>query len=158
MSIEIERKFLVISDDFRQQAIKQFTIIQGFLNRDPNRTVRIRLMDREGVLTVKGLGSKSGISRFEWETDLSREEALDLLKLCESGIIQKERYIVPFRGRDYEVDVFELDNSGLILAEIELESENAFFEKPNWLGKEVTGDIRYYNSYLSENPFKTWVD
>lgn len=158
MAIEIERKFLVVSDEFKIQAMSHFTIIQGFLNRDPERTVRVRLMDQSGLLTVKGLGSKSGLSRFEWETTMSREETLDLLKLCEPGIIQKERFIVPYLGCNYEVDVFELENSGLILAELELEYENAPFEKPDWLGEEVTGDIRYYNSYLSEKPFSHWKD
>ena len=156
--LEIERKFLVTSERFKLEASSRYTIIQGFLNRDPNRTVRVRLKDREGVLTIKGMGSKSGISRFEWEQVISREEALQLLKLCEPGIIQKERYIVPCGAVEYEVDVFELENSGLIIAEVELDSEHVWFEKPPWLGEEVSGDIRYYNSYLSKHPFSTWND
>ena len=154
--IEIERKFLVVSDVFKTEAIRKSHIIQGFLNSDKERTVRIRLKDDKGFLTVKGLSDDGGLSRFEWETKINKTEAEALLKLCEKGVIDKIRYEIPVGKHLYEVDVFSGENEGLILAEIELESENETFEKPNWLGMEVTNDTRYYNAYLSQKPFKTW--
>ncbi|WP_411766252.1 CYTH domain-containing protein [Winogradskyella sp. A3E31] len=156
MAIEIERKFLVTSNDFMAQAVRSYTIKQGFLNRDPERTVRIRLKDDEGILTIKGKSSENGLSRFEWETPLKKEDAEGLLLRCEKGIIDKKRYEIPVGKHIYEVDVFYGDNEGLILAEVELQTENESFEKPSWLGNEVTGDTKYYNSQLSKKPFKSW--
>lgn len=156
MAIEIERKFLVKSQAFISETTKSYTIKQGFLNRDPERTVRIRLKDCEGILTIKGVSSDSGLSRFEWETALKKEDAEDLLLRCEKGIIDKKRYEIPVGNHIYEVDVFYGPNEGLIVAEVELQSENEPFEKPNWLGDEVTGDLRYYNSQLSKMPYKEW--
>lgn len=157
MAIEIERKFLVNSSTFKGDAVRSYRIIQGFLSKDPERTVRIRLLDDKGNLTVKGLGDSSGISRFEWERELSKSDAEALLKLCLPGIIDKERFEIRAEDLLYEVDVFYSDNEGLIVAEIELPHADASFHKPTWLGEEVTGDSRYYNSYLSEHPFNTWT-
>lgn len=153
---EIERKFLVTSTDFISESTTQFRIVQGYLNSNPERTVRVRIKGNKGFLTIKGKGNESGMSRFEWEKEISVIEAEALLALCEKGVIDKTRYEVPMGNHTYEVDVFTGENEGLTVAEIELQSENESFEKPNWLGKEVTSDERYYNAYLSNNPFKSW--
>ena len=118
--------------------------------------VRIRANGKDGFITIKGKGNKSGMSRFEWEKMISHEEATALLKLCEEGVIEKIRYEVKVGNHVYEVDEFFGENEGLVMAEIELESEDEVFEKPSWLGKEVTNDVRYYNAYLSKNPFTKW--
>jgi adenylate cyclase len=154
--VEIERKFLVLNDDFKTLASHKHQIAQGYLNSHSERTVRIRIKGESGFLTIKGKGNKTGTTRFEWETEISLLEARPLLALCEENIITKTRYEVPFAKHIIEVDVFSGGNEGLVIAEIELTDENEHFEKPNWLGKEVTADKRYYNSYLSKNPFKKW--
>ncbi|MFT5215815.1 MAG: adenylate cyclase [Glaciecola sp.] len=154
--IEIERKFLVTSDVFKKEAHQKFRIIQGFLNRDPERTVRIRLKDDTGILTVKGLSSNDGLSRFEWEKDILQNDAKALLEFCEEGVIDKLRYEIKVDKHIFEVDEFFGDNEGLVIAEVELSSEDEVFTKPNWLGEEVTGDIKYYNSQLSKQPYNTW--
>ena len=154
--IEIERKFLVISDVFKSEAIRKSHIVQGFLNSDKERTVRVRLKNDEGFLTVKGLSNDDGLSRFEWETSINKAEAEALLKLCEKGVIDKIRYDIPVGNLVFEVDEFFGDNEGLIIAEIELNDVNEGFQKPNWLGEEVTGNTKYYNSQLSKQPFNTW--
>ena len=154
--IEIERKFLVTSQAFKKETISEKRIVQGFLNTHVERTVRVRIKDNKGVLTVKGKTSDSGTTRFEWETELPLDQAQELLKLCEKGIVDKLRYEIPFKNHIFEVDVFSGENEGLILAEIELKTEDEAFEKPDWLGKEVTGNSKYYNSQLSKNPFKKW--
>ena len=153
---EIERKFFVTTTDFIQESNLQNRIVQGYLNTDPNRTVRVRIKGEKGFLTIKGKGNTSGTTRFEWEKEIPVAEAELLLQLCEKGIVDKIRYELPVGKHTFEVDVFSGENEGLIIAEVELSSENEFFEKPHWLGMEVTGDKRYYNSYLSENPFTTW--
>tara|TARA_R100000935_G_C2814094_1_gene156443 strand:+ start:898 stop:1377 length:480 start_codon:yes stop_codon:yes gene_type:complete len=155
---EIERKFLVKSEVFKNEAYKRTPIAQGFLNTHPARTVRIRKHGDQGYITVKGKSNKSGLSRFEWERQISLAEAEELLQLCEPGIIEKTRYEVDYKNHIFEVDDFTGENEGLIIAEIELESETEQFSKPEWLGKEVTGDIKYYNSNLSKNPFKNWTN
>ncbi|SDR71490.1 CYTH domain-containing protein [Formosa sp. Hel1_31_208] len=155
--IEIERKFLVISEVFKTQSHRQIRIIQGFLNTDPERTVRVRLKGDKGTLTVKGISSNNGLSRFEWEREISKTDAEALLQLCEKGVIHKVRYEVDVGQHVFEVDEFSGSNSGLIIAEVELGHEDEAFEKPDWLGKEVTGDLRYYNSQLSKYPFKSWA-
>lgn len=153
---EIERKFLV-KGDFKKYVSKETKIIQGFLSTVPERTVRVRIKGDKGFLTVKGIGNKSGASRFEWEREISVEDAKDLMDICEPGVIDKTRFIVPAdNGLFFEVDEFYGENVGLTVAEIELPSEDAPFEKPDWLGKEVTGDVRYYNSMLMKNPYKAW--
>jgi CYTH domain-containing protein len=154
--IEIERKFLVTSNAFKKESHQKFRIIQGFLNRDPERTVRVRLKNDKGILTVKGMSSNDGLSRFEWEKDISKNDAKALLEFCEKGVIDKMRYEVKIDKHIFEVDEFFGDNDGLVIAEVELKSENEAFTKPDWLGKEVTGDLKYYNSQLSKQPFKTW--
>ena len=154
--IEIERKFLVISDAFKDEAHQKFRIIQGFLNRDPERTVRVRLKDDKGMLTVKGLSSNDGLSRFEWEKEISKNDAKALLEFCEKGVIDKLRYEVKVDNHIFEVDEFFGDNEGLVIAEVELQTEEETFAKPDWLGEEVTGDIKYYNSQLSKQPYNTW--
>jgi CYTH domain-containing protein len=154
--IEIERKFLVTSTTFLDEFCAKNRIVQGYLSSVPERTVRVRIKGDKGFLTIKGKSSDSGMSRMEWEKEIALEEAEQLLRLCEAGVIDKIRYEIPVGKHLYEVDVFSGENDGLILAEIELESENETFEKPNWLGIEVTNDNRYYNAYLSQNPFKNW--
>lgn len=155
MGQEIERKYL-ITGEFKSKAIKSLQIKQGYLSSIPERTVRVRIQDDQGFLTIKGSNKKNSISRFEWEKEITKEEANELIQLCEVGIIDKKRYIVPFRDKIIEVDEFYGENEGLILAEIELDDENENIEKPNWLGKEVTDDPRYYNSMLMKNPYKNW--
>ncbi len=154
--IEIERKFLVTSEVFKTESHKHTRIIQGFLNTNPERTVRVRIKGDQGFLTVKGKSTNDGLSRFEWEKDISKQDAEALLKLCEKGVIDKVRYEVKMGEHVFEVDVFHEENEGLTVAEVELNHEDDIFKKPNWLGKEVTGDKRYYNSQLSQHPFKNW--
>jgi CYTH domain-containing protein len=154
--IEIERKFLVKSDAFKSDAYQKTRIVQGFLNTNPERTVRIRINGPQAFLTVKGKSSENGLSRFEWEKEIEVEEAENLLKLCEPGIIEKDRYLVKNEDHIFEVDEFHGQNQGLIIAEIELKSEEDKFLKPLWVGEEVTGDNRYYNSQLSKKPYKNW--
>ena len=154
--IEIERKFLVLNNDFIDLAIAKNRIVQGYLNSNPERTVRVRVKGSKGFLTIKGKGNDSGTTRLEWETEIPLPEAEKLLALCENGVIDKTRYEISSGKHTYEVDVFTGQNNGLIIAEIELDDENELFEKPIWLGEEVTGDNRYYNAYLSNNPFRSW--
>ncbi len=154
--LEIERKFLVTSDAFKQAAFKKTGIVQGFLNTHPERTVRVRIKGDQGFLTVKGISNKAGTIRTEWETGISVADAEALLNLCEPGIIEKTRYEVKAGNHIFEIDEFSGENEGLIVAEVELKSEDEIFQKPTWLGKEVTGDLKYYNSQLSLNPFKNW--
>tara|TARA_R110002049_G_C9140182_1_gene559557 strand:+ start:1909 stop:2412 length:504 start_codon:yes stop_codon:yes gene_type:complete len=155
--VEIERKFLVTSNAFRTEAFNNYTIKQGFLNSHKERTVRVRLKKGMGYLTVKGKSKSNGLSRFEWEKEISITEAENLLKLCETGIIDKIRYEVNCGDHIFEVDEFFGDNKGLIIAEVELNYENEHFEKPYWLGNEVTGEVKYYNSQLSNIPFNKWT-
>jgi adenylate cyclase len=154
--IEIERKFLVTSNAFKEGSFKNTRIIQGFLNTDKERTVRVRLKGDQGFLTVKGRSTNNGLSRFEWEKEISKPEAESLLLLCEEGIIDKTRYEVKVGKHIFEVDEFSGNNEGLIVAEVELDSETETVIKPKWLGKEVTGQLQYYNSQLSKKPFNTW--
>lgn len=156
MATEIERKFLVSSFEFKQDATNHSRIVQGYLNSSPERTVRVRIKGIEGFLTIKGKSNESGMTRFEWEKKISVPEAEALLKLCEPGSIKKIRYEVNFKNHLFEVDEFYDENEGLLLAEIELSSEEEAFEKPSWLGEEVTGNKMYYNSYLSKFPYKEW--
>ena len=154
--IEIERKFLVTSEAFKSQAFAEKRISQGYLNSNPERTVRVRIANDKGFLTIKGKGNETGMSRFEWEKEIPVEEARALLALSEKGAIDKTRFEVKIGNHLYEVDEFYGENEGLIIAEIELSSENESFEQPEWLGNEVTNDERFFNAYLSTNPFKNW--
>ena len=155
MAKEIERKFLV-NGDFKSEAFKSIRIIQGYLSSVPERTVRVRVKGDKGFITIKGIGNASGITRYEWEKEIPVEDVKELLLICEPGVIDKTRYLVKAGEYTFEVDEFHGDNEGLIVAEVELPDENAPFERPDWLGEEVTGDSRYYNAALSVSPFKTW--
>lgn len=154
--LEIERKFLVTSDAYKKEAFSKKRIIQGYLSSNPERTVRVRIKEDKAYLTIKGNSNATGMSRFEWEKEIAVDEAKNLLLLCEKGVIDKTRFEVKIGNHTYEVDEFYGENEGLEMAEIELESETETFEKPNWLGEEVTNDNRYYNSYLSKSPYKAW--
>lgn len=156
MNIEIERKFLVKDESYKAEATESHRLVQGYICKESGRTVRVRLWDDKGYLTIKGAGSASGMSRYEWEKEISAEDAEELFMLCISGIIDKTRYIVPVDGKIFEVDEFHGENDGLAMAEIELESEEEHFTRPEWLGAEVTGDRRYYNSMLSVHPYSEW--
>ncbi|MDB4015239.1 CYTH domain-containing protein [Flavobacteriaceae bacterium] len=149
--IEIERKFLVKVSDYKKEAHRKTKIIQGYLTKDPKRTVRVRIRENQGFLTIKGVSSEDGLSRFEWEKEIPINEAKELITLCLPTIIEKIRYEVTYKGVLFEVDEFEGNHSGLVLVEVELNSTEDIFEKPIWVGKEVTGDEKYYNSYLSNS-------
>ena len=186
MHIETERKFLVLDDSYKKEAVAAHRIAQGYIAHDGGNTVRVRILDGTGILTIKG-PSFNGMTRAEWEKEIPLEDAEALLRLCHGGIIDKVRHIVPVPGsgedpfgtfartglrsnvekgsslepegeslRCFEVDEFRGENEGLVMAEIELGSEDEAFARPAWLGPEVTGDRRYYNSYLSKCPFKQW--
>lgn len=154
--IEIERKYLVTSLDFKNVFFAKNEIAQGYISTHPERTVRIRIKSNKGYLTIKGVGNETGVSRYEWEKEIAIDEAKQLLKLCDKGVIEKTRYEIKSGNHIVEVDVFHGENDGLIMAEIELQDENEVILKPDWLGDEVTNDARYYNAYLSENPYRRW--
>ena len=155
MAQEIEKKFLV-AGEFKESAKKATRITQGYLSSVPERTVRVRVKGDKGYITVKGIGNDSGASRFEWEKEIPVEDVRDLLKICEPGVIDKTRSLVDCDGHTFEVDEFYGDNEGLVVAEVELSDENEAFTRPSWLGEEVTGDKKYYNSMLMKNPYKNW--
>lgn len=155
MAQEIERKFLV-KGDFKSDVFKSTRITQGYLSSVPERTVRVRVKGDKGFITIKGIGNESGASRFEWEKEIPVDEVRELLKICEPGVIDKTRYLVKNGDFTFEVDEFYGDNDGLTVAEIELPDEQAQFNRPAWLGEEVTGDVRFYNSMLMKNPYKNW--
>ncbi|HSG67980.1 MAG TPA: CYTH domain-containing protein [Bacteroidales bacterium] len=155
MAQEIERKFLV-KGDFKEHAIEKSRIIQGYLSSVPERSVRIRRQGDKGFITIKGIGNESGTTRYEWEKEIPVSEVEALLKICEPGIIDKTRYMIMSAGHRFEVDEFHGENQGLVIAEIELNSEDEIFEKPSWLGEEVTGDLKYYNVMLIKKPFCKW--
>lgn len=157
MPIEIERKFLIKNNSYQAESFKVLTIKQGFLNSDKNRVVRIRVSDDIGFITIKGVSSKDGTSRFEWEKEISLSDANSLLSLCEETIIEKKRHLIKSKKNIFEVDEFLGENNGLVIAEVELNSVDEKFVKPDWLGEEVTGISKYYNSELSKIPFKKWV-
>lgn len=156
MAVEIERKFLVLNENFKKAAHKEISIIQGYLSSVPERTVRVRIKGEKAFLTIKGISNESGLSRYEWEKEISTTDARDLLSICQPGVIDKTRYLVTEGIHTYEVDEFYDENLGLTVAEIELTAENETYTKPDWLGEEVTGDVKYYNSMLMSNPFSTW--
>ena len=156
--MEIERKFLVVGDDFRRQAYSSDRIKQGYICSGHGHTVRVRLRGDRGYLTIKGPSVDGGLSRYEFEKEITRKEAEELFQLCEPGIIDKTRYLVksPDGQHTFEVDVFYGDNEGLIMAEVELGAADETFEKPDFIGQEVTGDRRYYNGHLRLNPYRLW--
>ena len=150
--LEIERKFLV-TGEFRDKATSSTHIAQGYIASGNGRTVRVRIRGDKGYLTIKGPSNQAGLARFEWEKEIPLAEAEALMGICEPGIIRKTRWL-----HTWEVDVFEGDNEGLVMAEIELSSEDDSFSKPDFIGKEVTGDRRYYNSHMRHYPYKLWRD
>ncbi|WP_167342651.1 CYTH domain-containing protein [Nonlabens sp. SY33080] len=152
---EIERKFLVSNTEFLKE-YQGVQLIQGYLTTDPCRTVRVRIQEHSGYLTIKGPSTDDGLKRLEWEKEISISEAEALLELCLPMPIHKIRYKIPIGTHFFEVDLFQKENAGLIIAEIELNSELDEFDVPEWLGEEVTGNNKYYNSYISKNPFSTW--
>ena len=161
MHTETERKFLVLNDSFLSETTTAHRIAQGYIAHDGGNTVRVRLRDGQGILTIKG-PSRDGISRAEWEMEIPATEAEALFPLCHGGMIDKTRHLVPAgthpdgSARFFEVDVFHGANAGLVMAEIELSAPDEPFDRPSWLGPEVTGDHRYYNSYLTRHPFSSW--
>lgn len=156
MCLEIERKFLVVNSEYKTLSFQKKYIKQGFLNSDKNRVVRIRIIDDKAFLTIKGKSSEDGTTRYEWEKEILVEEASQLMSLCEEGIIEKYRYYHKVENHIFEIDEFLGENLNLIIAEIELRDKNNSFSKPIYLGEEVTGDEKYYNSNLSKEPFKYW--
>ncbi len=155
MAIEIERKFLV-DGDYKALAASHTRIVQGYICSERGRTVRVRLRDELSYLTIKGPSLDGGLSRYEFEKEITRDEALSLLRLCEPGIIDKVRWLVPFGGHTFEVDEFFGENEGLVVAEVELQQADETFERPTFLGPEVTGERRYYNAQLRVRPYKLW--
>lgn len=155
MGQEIERKFLV-KGEYKSQAYAQSRIVQGYICSARGRTVRVRIRDAKGFLTIKGAADAAGLSRYEWEKEVPLAEAQELMKLCEPGVIDKTRYLVQCGEHVFEVDEFYGDNEGLVVAEVELASADEHFEKPDFIGQEVTGDVRYYNSQLMKHPYAQW--
>lgn len=155
MNYEIERKFLV-KGDFKSEAFTHWRIVQGYLSSVPKRVVRIRIKGDMAYLTIKSTISGNGLTRYEWEKEISVQDAEEMLQFCEQEIIEKTRYLVKVGAHIFEVDEFYGSNQGLLVAEVELQSEDEEFEKPSWLAKEVTHDIRYYNSMLVKTPYSEW--
>ena len=156
MHIETEHKFLTVSDAFLQQAVRKMEICQAYLCRESGKTVRIRLCDDKAFLTIKGPSLDGGLSRFEWETEVAPDDAALMLDLCGSERIDKTRYLVPCGKLMFEVDVFHGANEGLVVAELEVPDAGTAFERPDWLGQEVTGQRRYYNATLINSPYSSW--
>ena len=156
-NLEIERKFLVCGD-FKAAAVSSTRICQAYINQAGGRTVRVRIRDEKAYLTIKGPSRDGGLSRFEWEIEIPVPDAEQLMRLRVTPIVDKRRYLVPFGGHTFEVDEFYGDNEGLTMAEVELSAPDEAFEKPEWLGREVTGDPRYYNSHLARHPYKEWAE
>jgi CYTH domain-containing protein len=157
MGYEIERKFLV-NGDFKSHAFSRSAIKQGYLSISAVSVIRVRTRDEKAWLTIKSAQVEGLIKRHEWEYEIPLAEAEEMLLLCEDGMIDKTRYLVQAGRHLFEVDEFHGENEGLLIAEVELESEEETFEKPDWLGPEVTGDERYYNSFISMQPYKWWSD
>lgn len=159
MAQEIERKFLVEGDAYRALAFDSSRISQGYISSGNGRTVRVRIRDERGYLTIKGPSADGGLSRYEFETEIALADARDLLALCEPGVIEKTRFLVRAAdGHIFEVDEFYGDNEGLVMAEVELTAPDEPFKKPDFIGKEVTGDRRYYNSHLRRYPYRLWKE
>lgn len=156
MSIEIERKFLVNGTQYRTAAYSHYDMVQGYIAHENGRSVRVRITDSEAIMTIKGPSDQRGMSRYEWNHVIPADEARELLELHQGGLIEKTRYLVHSGPHVFEIDEFHGENDGLVMAEVELGSEDEPFEKPSFIGKEVTGDKRYYNAYLTLRPFKEW--
>ena len=158
MALEIERKFLVLDDSYKHEAFSKSHILQGYICSGRGRTVRIRIRDDRAYITIKGPSLDGGLSRYEFEQEIPLDDARQLMKLCEPGTIDKTRWLVKSGRHTFEVDEFFGDNEGLVMAEVELAYEDEPYEKPDFIGKEVTGDHRYYNGHLRSNPYKMWKD
>lgn len=156
--LEIERKFLVTNDDYKRQAYASYRIKQGYICSGHGHTVRVRLRGETAFLTIKGPSRDGGLSRYEFEKEITIEEALELFRLCQPGIIDKTRYLVKSGEHTFEVDEFYGDNEGLVMAEVELGAPEEPFVAPSFIGQEVTGDKRFYNSHLRQYPYKLWKD
>ena len=156
MAREIERKFLVIDEGYRGEAFASERIVQGYICSAPGRTVRVRIRGKKGYLTIKGAADATGIGRYEFEQEIALEDAWQLMELCEPGVIDKVRYLVRAGSHVFEVDVFHGENEGLVVAEVELQAADESFERPAWLGAEVSHDRRYFNSMLARCPFASW--
>ena len=156
MALEIERKFLVLDDSYKQLSYDQSHIVQGYICRTSGKTVRVRIRDKQGFITIKGPSPDGGLSRYEFEQEIPLADAEQLIKLCEAGVIDKTRWLVKSDSHTFEVDEFHGDNEGLIVAEVELAYQTEPFKKPHFIGKEVTGDRRYYNAQLCQHPYKNW--
>ncbi len=156
--LEIERKFLVLDDSYKQLSYNSSHIVQGYICSERGRTVRVRIRDTRAYITIKGPSTNNGLSRYEFEQEVPLADAEQLMQLCEPGIIDKTRWLVKSGDHTFEVDEFHGDNDGLIVAEVELRDETDAPEIPHFIGKEVTGDRRYYNSQLRQHPFKSWSD
>lgn len=157
MATEIERKFLVLDDSYKREAFSSSHIRQGYICSERGRTVRIRIRDDRAYITIKGPSLNGGLSRYEFEQEIPLDDAHHLLTLCEPGVIDKTRWLVKSDSHTFEVDEFHGDNDGLVMAEVELRTEDEAYKKPGFIGKEVTGDRRYYNSQLRRNPYKMWA-
>ena len=146
---EIERKFLVTSEAFKTEAVRSYEIVQGYLCKEPGKTIRVRIRDAQAFLTIKSGKLRPGIGKFEWEREIDPDDAKELMQLCLPNPIIKTRYIIPISAdRKWEVDVFHGHKEGLILAELELGDENEPYSRPSWLGEEVTGQPQYYNANM----------
>ena len=156
MALEIERKFLVLDDSYKQLSYNHSHIVQGYICSGRGRTVRVRIRDAQGFITIKGPSDVGGLARYEFEQEIALADAKELMKLCEPGIIDKTRWLVKSGDFTFEVDEFHGDNDGLVMAEVELAYQTEPFKKPHFIGKEVTGDRRYYNAQLCQHPYKNW--
>ncbi|MBO6187382.1 MAG: CYTH domain-containing protein [Prevotella sp.] len=156
MALEIERKFLVLDDSFKHEAFSKSHIVQGYICSGHGRTVRIRIRDEHAYITIKGPSRQGGLARYEFEQEIPMDDARQLLTLCDPGTVEKTRWLVKAGRHTFEVDEFHGDNDGLVVAEVELGSEDESYEKPHFIGKEVTGDRRYYNNQLRQNPYSRW--
>ena len=156
MALEIERKFLVLDDSYKHEAFSSHHIMQGYVCRLPGKTVRVRIREERAYLTIKGPSADGGLSRSEFEYEIPLADAKQLMKFCEPGIIDKTRWLVKSGDHVFEVDEFHGENDGLVVAEVELSNASESFKKPDFIGKEVTGDRRYYNAQLCQNPYICW--
>lgn len=156
MAIEIERKFLVSDDSYKTLAYHSDRIAQGYICREGGNSARVRVRGDKGYITIKGPSRDGGLSRYEWEKEIPVQEAWELMRLCNGATIDKTRYLVRCGAHTFEIDEFYGDNEGLVVAEVELSNADELFEKPGFIGKEVTGDKRYYNSSLTRVPYKCW--
>ena len=156
MALGIERKFLVLDDSFKHEAFSKSHIVQGYICSGHGRTVRIRIRDEHAYITIKGPSRQGGLARYEFEQEIPMDDARQLLTLCDPGTVEKTRWLVKAGRHTFEVDEFHGDNAGLVVAEVELGSEDESYEKPHFIGKEVTGDRRYYNNQLRQNPYSRW--